>query len=559
MWNRIQTYGLAGLAIFAAIVLVACETPAPGVAAPTVSKEIGPISFEVGETRETVSLGDKFKGDKLRYSASTDDEDVALAGTTADNRSIVIRAIGPGKAIITVTATNSGGSVSQSFTVTVSQPPVPPQQQPPQQTPPQETPPQTPTDDYPKDCPTPLPSTDGKFNVTLKINRGLSGECTLPDNHLALRYEHSAGAVAVKKDDSETTANVWKITAHHKGRPVVFIRNKDTGATEGEITVIVPNTPPRWKSDPTTTATFFTAPETGTTTDEINLQQYFEDDDEEDKIPPSGKTNIFRYKVVDKPEGVLIDADQGFVKVTDGGTADAPTIAMEAVVLKRPEEDPFTVRLRAYDKGNAPSDNLVTVKFTAVGPQPGTYDVGQNSDGDFTVSGEEKKLKIGNRIGVTHTINIAAATDPSGSTGFRFAEIAVERLSNGRRIPASPSHAYVACGDDEPASWRTRTTPPSVGTGCYSINSSTNDLDITAFTGTSIIVRLSAEHRGLNETSGATLTITHHVWALRGAKSGTDAVVADEEGSKTIASSSKRLGLNIHRCEVTTDCPLEES
>ena len=40
---------------------------------------------------------------------------------TADNRNIVIRAIGPGTATVTVTATNSGGSVSQSFKVTVPQ------------------------------------------------------------------------------------------------------------------------------------------------------------------------------------------------------------------------------------------------------------------------------------------------------------------------------------------------------------------------------------------------------------------------------------------------------
>ena len=52
MWNRFvrHTYGLGCLAVLMAVVLAACETPAPGVAAPTVSGEIPDISSLAADT-----------------------------------------------------------------------------------------------------------------------------------------------------------------------------------------------------------------------------------------------------------------------------------------------------------------------------------------------------------------------------------------------------------------------------------------------------------------------------------------------------------------------------
>ena len=71
MWNRIvrHTYGLGCLAVLMAVVLAACETPAPGVAAPTVSGEIPDISSLAADTsRDDVSLSNAFKGEKLTFS-----------------------------------------------------------------------------------------------------------------------------------------------------------------------------------------------------------------------------------------------------------------------------------------------------------------------------------------------------------------------------------------------------------------------------------------------------------------------------------------------------------
>ena len=117
---RSQTYGLGCLVIFIVIVLAACES-GPGVAAPTKSAAIGEHTLAVGQTREE-DLSKAFTGEKLTFSATSSAPDIVSATIAADNRTLSIRAIAPGPATIAVTATNSGGSAGQSFTVTVPDP-----------------------------------------------------------------------------------------------------------------------------------------------------------------------------------------------------------------------------------------------------------------------------------------------------------------------------------------------------------------------------------------------------------------------------------------------------
>ena len=129
MWNRMfrQTYGLACLSIFVAIALAACETPAtPGVATPTKAEAIGDISSLAEDKERTVDLSKAFTGEELAYSVRSAPRGVVDPEITADNRSIVIRAVGPGTATITVIAANSGGSAKQDFKVTVPPPTQPP-------------------------------------------------------------------------------------------------------------------------------------------------------------------------------------------------------------------------------------------------------------------------------------------------------------------------------------------------------------------------------------------------------------------------------------------------
>ena len=128
---RSQTYGLGCLVIFIVIVLAACES-GPGVAAPIAADLVGELTLAMGQTRE-VDLSKAFTGEKLTFSATSSDPDVASATIAADNRTLFIRANAPGPATIEVTATNSGGSAGQSFKVTVP----PPEQQPPEQQPPE--------------------------------------------------------------------------------------------------------------------------------------------------------------------------------------------------------------------------------------------------------------------------------------------------------------------------------------------------------------------------------------------------------------------------------------
>ena len=351
------------LAIFVAIVLAACETPAPGVAAPQpYRKSFGDISSLAQGTTGNVGLSNAFKGEKLTFSVRSDDLDVAVPTIAADNRSIVIRAIGPGTAAITVTATNSGGSVSQTFTVTV---PTPQTSTPPQQ------PPQIPSEPAPEptttkhsDCPSPL-----------EITRGGNRKCTLTEGH-ALVYSVPAGEqprVKVSEPDSSATEEVWTITALLKGRPVVHIRDA-TGTTVDEITVVVPNTTPRLiDPDEEISGTLLNhSDEAGLHTATLTgIAPAFTDDDEVDKskVDPIGN-GIFNYKVTHKPPELLIKTVRGFLLTKNSPKTTHDDI--EAVVLKPFTED-FTIEIYAYDPDNGRSDSPVKnppAKQVALGIRP---------------------------------------------------------------------------------------------------------------------------------------------------------------------------------------------
>ena len=499
--------------------------PAPG--APTVGQDAtDEVNVDQDDTHRII-LSSVFDGDDLEYDTPSSSRP-AVATASVSNGILTISALSPGTTTITIVATNDDGNATHRIAVTVPDP-----------EPPGPTTPEPPSTNNPSDCPSPLPSTGGLFKVTLKITRGLSGNCTLPADHYSLIYEHSAAAVSVKKQDDIKTTNVWTIEAEKKGRPVVYIHNDNTGETAGDITVVVPNTPPRWKSDPVDAVTFFADPTTGTTTDDINLQQYFEDDDEEDTTPPAGKNNIFRYRVVGKPAGVLIDVDQGFVKVTDGGDANAPTIAMEAVVLKRPDGATFPIQLRAYDKDNAPSNNAVTVKFTTVSPQSGMYAVNQNDD-----TGNFETVRLGNRVDVDHTLTFAGS--------FEFSELDSDKylkIVDKHRVLATlnPDDAE-ECTGGAPGNWGQGT---DVGVHCYSITPSTGVViqPATELATPSVVFQLSSK----SGTASRSITIRYHVWALNTGVPAGD--VAAATGRRGLVTYPRTLRLNVHTCVKTTDCP----
>ena len=187
------------------------------------------------------------------------------------------------------------------------------------------------------------------FKITLEIIRDRSGRCTLPANH-SLIYEDTPPRVSVYGPGE---GNVWTITALMKGRPVVRINSDQTGETAGEITVIVPNTPPRLIASAPVVSTADLMPNQGGTTYayptiDLNPGAYFEDADPEDDPTDENAQGFFRFKVLQKPDGVVIDTDRGFVavRVANPGTGEFNSdltnadINMRAVILKNPNPDP---------------------------------------------------------------------------------------------------------------------------------------------------------------------------------------------------------------------------
>ena len=545
MWNRMsrQTDGLACLGmIFIAIALTACET-APGIAAPTVSEEIADISsLAEGATRE-VDLSKAFKGEKLAFSVRSDDLGVAIPTIAADNRNIVITAIGPGTATITVTATNSGGNASQSFKVTVPQPqqqtPPPPSQQPP--------PPQPPTTTEHSNCPSPL-----------EITRGGNKKCTLTEGH-ALVYSVPAGEqprIKVRKPDRSATKNVWTITALLKGRPVVHIRD-EIGNTVDEITVAVPNITPRLiEPDEEIEGALADHPdETGLHTATLTgIASAFTDDDDVDKskVDPIGN-GIFNYKVQYKPNELLIKTVGGFLLTENSPKT---THDIEAVVLKPFMED-FTIEIYAYDPDNGRSDSPVKVKFTAsdtpVNPRTGTYDVKQKDNGDFDA------VRIGNRLDIKHRLSFKNAAGDFDAP-FEFAEDfnddLIEKISGKSYLAVPPDGTIDLCDKNEVP--KMFDSIDSIGSACYTHTSTDKvivgdaDGDFVADGAPSIKFQLPSERNGLNSGS-ATITIKYHVWAYS-QRQDHNAIIPS--AAKKIHTDSESLRLNIHKCVVTTDCPI---
>ena len=145
-------------------------------------------------------------------------------------------------------------------------------------------------------------------------------------------------------------------------------------------------------------------------------------DKDDDPPPPGGSTadtqGSFRFMVFEKPDEVLIATHRGFVAVrtteSDGDfTSDLTNqlIITQAIVLKDPnplpntgrhdEEREYQIRLSAYDGDNDQSNSPVTLKFLVEKPQPKTYNLKKTSETSY------QRPKIGNRIGVLHTINLS--------------------------------------------------------------------------------------------------------------------------------------------------------
>ena len=220
-----------------------------GPAAPTV-RAGAPASVDIdqGDT-ETVTLSRVFTGEDLEFTRSSSDTAVATASIA--NGILSIRAVSPGAATITVTATNDDGNATHRIAVTVPAPVT-----------------TTPTTNNPSDCPSPL-----------TIERNRIAKCKLPAK--ATLKSPPGGGVTVDRSADATEPDVWVIRASKKGTYTVTIFSGTATPTKiGEITVVVPNSPPTRNITPdpedkislTRASGFYTAAG-------LNLRLYFDDAD----------------------------------------------------------------------------------------------------------------------------------------------------------------------------------------------------------------------------------------------------------------------------------------
>ena len=346
------------------------QTSAP--AAPTV--RVGApdsVAFDRGQTTRTVSLNSVFTGENLTF-ADPRSSRPAVATASIANGILTITAVSSGSATITVTATNAGGNVSHQITVTA-----------------------TTTTNNPSTCRSPL-----------TIERNRIAKCKLPSK--ATLESPPGDGVTVRRSTDADEADVWIIAAHKKGTYTVTIFSGTASPVKlGEITVVVPNSPPRRNTtpDPTTKITPTDSDNTYTAAISPNLSTYFTDAD----------SDSLRYSIGMKPDSILIDANDGFVE-TDGGT-------LTFEVLEEVTKD-FQVTIYANDDSGDKSQLPVVLTLgpadnAALSPRQVTiYSVAQKATGELS---EESTLKVGPRLGVSHTVTFVG-------TGFVFAESESDKL-----------------------------------------------------------------------------------------------------------------------------------
>ena len=549
--------------------------PQPEVTAPTVKANPTRTADVVIGTPMEVALSTVFDG-ATSYAASSSASTIATASVSGET--LTITGAGAGSATITVTGTNTAGSTEHPITATVTAPP-----------PVTTTPTPTPTNN-PSSCKSPL-----------TIQRDDHADCTLPNDH-SLVYSKPDGEearVRVNGPDSSETRNVWTITARRKGRPVVQIRDDGTGNTVGEITVVVPNSPPRLKdidgvlSAPDTPGTPDTpgvpgaptlitlTPNTTTgrhtiTTTPMAINAAFEDADDVDTIMVAGTgetagNGIFNYKVQHKPDELLITTVRGFLLPKNSARDSVP---IEAVVLK-PFTENFSIEVYAYDPNNAQSDHPITVNFSAttddpVKPVAGTYAVKQKENGDF------EPVRVGNRLSIPGTNNVVEHTlqffDANGleRRTFQFAS-----NLNGTLIKEVSGKAYLAdtapavatfadvplCGTESNINTVQDKESLALGTGCYTYTT-TDKVSIVAtnkFTAGStpaIEFTLPSKTNGLNSGS-ATITIKYYVHAYSARHVQGDSDNIPENAATRIHTATESLRINIHKCVTTEDCPID--
>ena len=525
-------------------VTVKATTSEPEPGAPTV-RTGAPGSFDVdqGDT-QTVTLSRVFTGEDLEFTVASNDTDVATASEDAGILTITARS--PGDATITVTATNDDGNAAHRITVTVPEPVTATSE-------PAST-------NNPSNCQSPL---------TIKLNE--IAKCKLPPKATLRPPPPPQGEVvdvdvAVSRSADATESDVWVIRAHKKGTYTITILSGSASPERiGEITVVVPNSPPVRNTivDPAVMSiTILGIPADGETYSAAlaalaALSTYFDDADEDS----------FRYSIGKKPDWLLINAKDGFV-VTDD---DAKTLTFE--VLEKVTED-FQVTIYANDESDR-SQLPVVLTFAADAdtnartPRVRDYDVMQTETGKWT-----DIPKVGPRLGVGHTLTFENSGD---RTGFQFPRSKVKDLLDAKKLFVETvseitqaadlyyvrGGKYFKVGENEGASsapysaWK-KTVGDVTGTAV--------NTDLYILRSTGVVEARWPANANLNndlkvifeltKKGSGSITIEYHIWA--GSPDGDTAPGGQSDaGNKREPVTSGILTLNIMACSSPPD-PLED-
>jgi hypothetical protein len=275
-----------------------------------------------------------------------------------------------------------------------------------------------------------------------------------------------------------------------------------------------------------TTGTYYKT--TTTYTGPNALTTYFEDPD----------LDTLTFKVESDTSKVLVRNDSKGNLALDHGaeqTQDDNSIVVDVLA----SVDDFNLTIYAYDSEGLKSDLPLVLKVDSVGPREHSYTIRQ------AVSGAFEKQKVGNRIGVEHTVTFTPRDvtlnldSTENASGFVFAAKHINTLIAQKKIPGTVSGVdslLIANETEKPG-----TDPTAFGTSYFTVKAnkaSVSDLMIAA--APSLKVELSG-------TSDPTITITHHVWV-------------DKDGSGTgdagaWVSKPMDLVLDVQACVAFGKCP----
>jgi hypothetical protein len=341
---------------------------------------------------ETVDVMNAFTGERLTYSANSDDTRIATATVAAGSSEVMVTAVADGRIFITVTATDHGDvSASQSLRVTVM--------------PAADKPPETPeTPETPED-----PDPEGSYAdcEMLKLD-GETGEnmCELT---LMADYELESEAPSlVKVAQTKTNPNEWKVTALAKSTEGTTISVVDGLKVVDSFMVKVPNQRP-------------VINDAGTTQNQNRSPYRLM---RQDLLDADTGTTMWYYKVVD-----VGDVDVKVGTFFDDNDNDTPTyrahsrslhVKVRNVTANMIQLDVlehagiFEIDLYAIDPDKDESDP-VTIRVSSSDPREWTYTVFQ------TDNGFDLPVMIGRRVGVTHKLKFEPLAD-GGISQFGFVD-----------------------------------------------------------------------------------------------------------------------------------------